>query len=195
MKKLKRILALSLSAVLLLALLCACGGGNDAKEKDVDLAAFYLTLTEKYQVPTTPEQDYPDELADSDDMWLDGPESREDRIKALEEQRDQLRQMSLDAYPGLADVNTKQRLVYVSMMSFSASEAVLVQVSDAADVDAVKNILQARIDAQLNGAMLYPMVAEAWENSARIVSNGTYVMLIVGEDCDAIVDEFNALFK
>ena len=188
----KKILALILSAALLLALLCACGGGSETK--DVDLTAFYATLSEKYQVPATPEQDYPDELADNDDLWLDGPESREDRIKNLEEQRDQLRQMSLDTYSGLSDIDTEQRLVYVSMMSFSASEAVLVQVSNAADVDAVKNILQARINAQLNGAMLYPMVAEAWENSSRIVSNGNYVMLIVSEDCDAIVNEFNALF-
>ena len=193
MKKVKRILALALSAVLLLALLAACNG-DSGETKEVDLADFYSTLTGKYQVPTTPEQDYPDELADSDDMWLDGPASREDRIKALEEQRDQLRQMSLAAYPGLSDIDAEQCLAYVSMMSFSASEAVLVQVKNAADVEKVKGILQARIDAQLNGAMLYPMVAEAWENSARIVSNGNYVMLIVGEDCDAIVSDFNALF-
>ena len=189
----KRILALSLSAVLLLGLLCACNGGGN--EKQVDLTEFYSTLTGKYQVPTTPEQDYPDDLADDDEMWLDGPASREDRIKALEEQRDQLRQMSLAAYPGLADIDTKQCLAYVSMMSFAASEAVLVQVNKASDVDAVKNILQARIDTQLNSGMLYPMVAEAWENSARIVSNGSYVMLIVGDDCDAVVAEFNALFN
>ena len=194
MKKMKRILALSLSAALLLALLCACTGGGKT-EKSVDLTAFYATLAEKYQVPTTPEQDYPDELADDDDLWLDGPDSREDRIKNLEEQRDQLRQMSLDSYPGLSDIAAEQCLVYVSMMSFSASEAVLVQVSDAADVDAVKDILQARIDTQLNGAMLYPMVAEVWQNSSRIVSNGSYVMLIVSEDCDAVVSEFNALFE
>ena len=189
----KRILALSLSAALLLALLCACSGGNQNQEP-VDLAAFYLGLTEKYQVPETPEQVYPDELANDDDMWLDGPESVEDRIKELEEQRNQVRQMGLDAYPGLSDITAEQCLVCVSMMSFSASEVALVQVSSAADVDAVKNILQARIDAQLNGAMLYPMVAEVWQNNARIVSNGSYVMLIVSEDCDAIVSEFNALF-
>ena len=201
----KRILALSLSAALLLALLCACGdpgaensdpaGGNTSgPASQVDLAAFYLTLADKYQVPETPEQTFPDELADNDEMWLDGPESREDRINELKEQRDQMREMGLGSYPGLSDIAAEQCLVYVSMMSFSASEVVLVQVKNASDVDAVKNILQARIDAQLNGAMLYPMVAEVWENSARIVSNGSYVMLIVSEDCDAIVNDFNALF-
>ena len=188
----KRILALSLSAALLLTLLCACTSGGETK--DVNLADFYTTLAGKYQVPETPEQAFPDEMADDDDMWLSGPESREDRINELKAQRDQMRDMGLAAYPGLSDIDTEQCLVYMSMMSFSASEAVLVQVKNASDVDAVKEILQARVDAQLNGAMLYPMVAEAWENSTRIVSNGNYVMLIVGEDCDAIVSDFNALF-
>ena len=193
MKKVKRILALSLSAVLLLALLGACTAGGETKE--VDLTDFYATLSGKYQVPETPEQAIPDTLADDDDMWLDGPESREDRIKELEEMRGQLRVMGLSAYPGLTDIAAEQCLVYAPMMSFSASEAVLVQVSNAADVDTVKNILQTRVDAQKNGGAWYPAAIEGWENNARIVSNGNYVMLIVSEDCDAIVNDFNALFN
>ena len=189
----KRIFALSLSAAILLAMLCACTGGDD-KTKDVDLAAFYLTLAEKYQVPETPEQAYPDELADDNDMWLDGPESREDRINQLKEMRDQMRDMNLAAYPGLADIAAEQCLVYAPQMSFSASEAALIQVSNASDVDAVKAILQTRVDTQKDGGAWYPAAVEGWENNARIVSNGSYVMLIVGEDCDAIVSEFNALF-
>ena len=192
MKNVKRILALSLSAALLLALLCACGG--DAKEKDVDLAAFYLTLTEKYAVPQTPEQAYPDDLVNDDDYFEPGTDM-EKRQEWLKEQRDDLRNLGLATYSDLSGIDTEQCLVYVGGISFSPSEAVLVQVSSKDDVNAVKDILQARIDAQLNGAMLYPMVAEAWENSARIVSNGSYVMLIVSEDCDAIVNDFNALFK
>ena len=188
----KKILALTLPAVLLLALLCACGGGETKK---VDLTDFYATLSEKYQVPATPEQDYPDELADNDDLWLDGPDSREDRIKALEERRDQLRQMSLDAYPGLAGISARQCLAYVSLMSFSGAELVLVQVSDKADADAVKSILQTRVDAQLDGGTWYEEAVKNWRDNARIVSNGSYVMLIVSEDCDAIVSEFNDLFK
>lgn len=184
MKTMKRILALSLSAVLLLALLCACGGGNDAKEKDVDLAAFYLTLTEKYSVPETPEQTYPDDAVSEDFTAED-----------LKQARESLRQLGLDAYPGLSDIDTKQCFAYVSMMSFNGAEAVLVQVSSASDVDAVKDILQARIDTQINGGAWYPEAIEGWQNNSRIVSNGTYVMLVVSEDCDAIVSEFNALFE
>ena len=216
MKKVKRILALSLSAALLLALLCACGDPGAQNSTDptnnpgssqgteptptpepptqVDLTAFYLTLTEKYQVPETPEQAYPDELADDDEMWAFGPDSREERLQSLEEQRNNLQAMALSGYPGLTDIATEQCLVYAPEMSFSASEAVLVQVSNASDVDAVKTILQARVDAQKDGGAWYPAAVEGWENNARIVSNGSYVMLIVGEDCDAIVNDFNALF-
>ena len=213
MKKVKRILALSLSAALLLALLCACGdpgaensdpvGGNTSGTTSsqepsngpvqVDLAAFYLTLTEKYGVPQTPEQAYPDELADDDEMWAFGPDTREERLQEVENMRSSLRDLGRTIYAGLSDIATEQCLTYVAEISFSASEAVLVQVSNAADVDAVKAILQARVDAQSEDTW-YPLAAEAWEDYSRIVSNGSYVMLIVGEDCDAVVAEFNALF-
>ena len=203
----KRILALSLSAVLLLALLCACGdpgsensdpsGANtsgvttqepsnpptEQPPAQVDLAAFYLGLTEKYAVCETPEQAYPDDAVNEDFTAED-----------LAAARESLRQLGLDSYPGLADIAAEQCLVYVSMMSFNGAESVLVQVKNASDVDAVKTILQTRIDAQKSGGAWYPAAVEGWEKNSRIVSNGNYVMLIVSEDCDAIVNDFNALF-
>ena len=75
----------------------------------------------------------------------------------------------------------------------------LVQVSDSKDVDAVKAIFQARID-YMTGAdggqpgAWYPGPTEMWQNSSRIASNGDYIMLIVHEKCDDIVNDFNALF-
>ena len=33
-----------------------------------------------------------------------------------------------------------------------------------------------------------------WENQSRIVTNGNYVMLVVSEDCEKVVEDFNALF-
>lgn len=188
----KRILALSLSAALLLALLCACGGSKS--QKSVDLASFYLGLTEKYGVCETPEQAYPDELA-NDDSYFEPGTDMEQRQEWLKEQRELLQDMALANYPGLSDIATEQCLVYTPMFSLSAAESVLIQVSNASDADAVKDILQARVDAQVNGGAFYPMAVEAWENNSRIVSNGSYIMLIVSEDCDSVVNEFNALFK
>ena len=191
----KRILALTLSVALLLALLCACAGAGGSETKEpVDLSAFYLSLTEKYAVCETPEQAYPDDIVNDDSYFEPGTEM-EQRQEWLKEQRDLLQEMALANYPGLSDIATEQCLAYAPMFSLSAAESVLVQVSNVSDVDTVKGILQARIDAQVNGGAFYPMAVEAWENNSRIGSNGNYIMLVVSDDCDAVVDEFNALFS
>ena len=98
-------------------------------------------------------------------------------------------------YAGLTGIATEQLVVYQCGMSPSpAGDVALVQVSDSADVDAVKAIFQARIDYMVEGGAWYPGPTEMWQNSSRIVSNGSYVMLVVNENCDAIVNDFNALF-
>ena len=191
----KRIFSLVLAAAMLTASLCACGGDSDGgQDKQVDLAAFYLGLTEKYAVCETPEQAYPDDMV-NDDSYFEPGTSMEQRREWLEEQREFLRNAALGNYPGLSDIDTRQCLMYAPMFSLSAAESVLVQVSNAADVETVKNILQARVDAQVQGGAFYPMAVETWENNSRIVSNGNYIMLVVSEDCDAVVNEFNALFS
>lgn len=102
-------------------------------------------------------------------------------------------------YPGLADIATKQQVIYTPMITAVVCEIALVEVADSADVEAVKAIFQNRIDYQVGtddvpGGAWYPMSIEGWRNSSRIVSNGNYVMLIAYEGCDSIVASFNALF-
>lgn len=102
--------------------------------------------------------------------------------------------MIKDVYPGLSDIKTNQCLPYINMMTMNSGEIALVEVADAGDVDTVKGIFQDRIDAQVAGGAWYPSAIEAWQNNSRVVSKGSYVMMVVHEDCDAIVNEFNALF-
>ena len=102
-------------------------------------------------------------------------------------------------YPGLSDLSPKQCVVQMAMISASAVEIALVEVADSADVDTVKGIFQSRIDYQVGdgespGGLLYPASVELWQNNARIVSNGNYVMLVVFENADGVADSFNALF-
>lgn len=97
-------------------------------------------------------------------------------------------------YAGLSGISTKQCLVCVPMMTSVVSEFVLIEVVDAADVDAVKAILQARVDVQAGGGAWYPDTVDGWKNNSRIVSNGNYIMMIVHRDCDSIVSDFDALF-
>ena len=106
----------------------------------------------------------------------------------------------LDAfYPGLTSIATKQCAVYMPMMSAVACEIALVEVENAADVQAVKDIFQARISYQVGdennpGGAWYPASIEGWKNNSRIVANGNCVMMIAFSECDTFVSEFNALF-
>lgn len=102
-------------------------------------------------------------------------------------------------YAGLESIAANQKLVYLNMMSMNMGELVLVEVKNSADVAAVKAILQARIDYMVGdgngpGGAWYPEPTEEWTNNSRVVSVGNYVMMVVDDDCDAIVSEFKALF-
>lgn len=132
----------------------------------VDLAAFYASVTSQYEFGFL-------ELASKD--LLDG------------------------LYPGLSGIGAEQRLVYIIQMSMNNGEVGLVQVKNSADVAAVKAIFQARInymvgDEENKPGAWYPGPTEQWRNNSRVVSNGNYVMMVVHENCDAIVSQFNALF-
>ena len=97
-------------------------------------------------------------------------------------------------YPGLTDIATEQCLVYATMMSMNMGELVLVQVKDSKDVDAVKAILQTRIDNMANGGAWYPEPTRVWSECSKVVSNGNYIMMVVNDNYQSIVNDFNALF-
>ncbi|MEG1593885.1 MAG: DUF4358 domain-containing protein [Oscillibacter sp.] len=102
-------------------------------------------------------------------------------------------------YAGLSDIPTKQSMAYLAMISAVAAEVALVEVENAADVQKVKDIFQARIDYQVGtetnpGGAWYGATIESWKNNSAIVANGNCVMLVVSEEKDAAVEAFNALF-
>lgn len=74
-------------------------------------------------------------------------------------------------YPGLSEIETSQRIVATAAITSVAAELALVEVANAEDVPAVEAIFQ-----------------------ARIVSNGSCVMLAVWENADDVAEQFNALF-
>lgn len=103
-------------------------------------------------------------------------------------------------YPGLSAIATKQRTIYGTMISAAVGEIALVEVSRAADVQKVKDIFQARIDAQVGtddepGGAWYPASIEGWKTGSRIVSKGNYVMMVAFPSAaDQIVADFNQQF-
>ncbi len=102
--------------------------------------------------------------------------------------------MHNDMYPGIVDIPTKQLVIYQPMMGAVVCEIALAEVTNAADVEAVKAIFQARIDAQVAGGAWYPASIEGWQNNSRIVTHGNYVMMVAWELCDDAVAAFNDLF-
>ena len=150
----------------------SAGGGTSGEtaedeKQDVDLAAFY------------------DKVAAGNENFP--------ALMALEQE-------TLDAlYPGLSGIATNQCLAYTAMISATVGELALIEVESADDVQAVKDIFQARIDYQVGddtnpGGACYPATIEGWKNQSAIVSNGNYVMLVVTEQKDAVIEAFNALF-
>ena len=141
--------------------------GGSSSSASVDLQAFFDTINADYEMPFMMEMD----------------------------------SAALDSYfPGLTGISAQQLVAYQCALSPSpAGDVVLVQLTNSSDVNTVKELLQDRID-YMTGAdggqpgAWYPGPTEMWLNSSRIVSNGSYVMLVVNENCDAIVDAFNALF-
>ena len=170
----KRILSMALAAALLLAALSACGPKEpQAQNKQVNLADFAQSVQEKHEFSSL-------ERADPKD-----PEMGELFQNALD-----------NFYPGLTAMELEQMEVYMAMISFSGGELALVQAKDAGDAAKVKEIFQARLDSKTTeGPNNYPEELEMWQKYGKVVDNGSYVMLVNHPDSEAIVSEFNNLFK
>lgn len=164
----KRLIALCAAAVLCLSLLSACGG-KPAEEKKVDLAAFAQTLKEQHEFA-----DFVERLDVSDEFGAT---------------------MLEGSYPALKGMDLEQLEIYLSMISFSTGEFALAQAKSTEDAAKVKEAFEARIATMTEEGMQYPETVELWSKSARVAANGTYVMLVCHADADAIVSEFEALFK
>ena len=167
----KKIMSLTLAAALLIAGLTACAGGKEHKQ--VDLAAFAKSLQEKYEF-----------AAYLSEMTPDYEYFEEDVDRTL---------------PGLLDMDLEQRVLLMTMININNGEIDLIQAKDAGDAAKAAEILQARVDymagdGETPGGAWYPGPTELWLNHAQVVTHGNYVMLVVGEECNQIVEEFNALF-
>ena len=170
-----RMFALCALMALCLSLLSACGpnGEGGQEDKKVDLAAFAKTVQEEHAFSSL-------ERADPADAEMG-----------------ELFQNALDNYyPGLTGLELEQMEIYLSMISFSGGELAMVQAKNAEDANKVKEIFQNRITTKsTDGPGNYPEEVEMWKKSAKVVDNGSYVMLVNHPDSEAIAGEFEALFK
>lgn len=169
----KRILCAAFAAVLCLSLLPACTGTTP--QKQVDLAAFAQSLTEKYEFAAY--------------------------LGELDPDADEYARQSIEQYlPGLLDMDLEQRVIYMSMMRLNNGEFSIVQTKNEQDAEKVKELFQNRVDYMVGdgespGGAWYPGSTELWANCSRVEINGNYVLMVVAQECDEIVSQFNALFE
>lgn len=88
-------------------------------------------------------------------------------------------------YPGLEKIQLKQQAFYMPPVATAPCEIVMAEVENAADVQTVKDIFQARID---KGAAdtTYPESAEGWQKLAQVQSSGNFVCMIVLPETNVI---------
>lgn len=168
----KKVLSLTLAAMLMLAALPACSSSSGGQDQ-VDLSAFAKTLQEKYEFASYLMEMTPDYEYYQDDMER--------------------------TLPGLLEMDLEQRVILMTLISINQGEIDLVQAKNAGDAAKVAEMFQARIDymagdGESPGGAWYPGPTELWLNQSQVVTRGNYVMLVVGDDCQQIVEDFNALF-
>jgi hypothetical protein len=139
----------------------------------VDLSAFAKSLQEKYEFASY-----------LTEMTPEYPYYEQDMANNL---------------PGLLDMDLEQMVIYMTMITLNNGEFSMVQAKSPQDAAKAAEIFQARIDymagdGESPGGAFYPGPTELWLNSARVVTQGNYVLMVVGEECEQIVEDFNALF-
>lgn len=98
-------------------------------------------------------------------------------------------------YPGLSELPTKQLIVQVPAMSSDVNEIVLFQGETEEDGEKAAEILQARIDSQVDGGAWYPETLESWK-SAKVLREGAYAALIAsGAHQEALEEQFTLQFQ
>lgn len=97
-------------------------------------------------------------------------------------------------YPGLRELNTVQRVVYMPRITGVVSEYAFLRCADAETAAKAAELLRQRVDAQSEGGAWYPEAMENWAR-ARVLTKGSYVaMIAAGEETEAIAADFEKLF-
>lgn len=166
----KKFWMIAASAVMMVCLLCACGGQkkDETVNKNVDLNEMFTELDKTYQ--------WGDSLMDLEGEMLDA------------------------FYPGLSDLKPKQIVAKSPWIAQQVEEFVFVEMENEADADKAEEIMNGRITYQVGddttpGGAWYPESIEQWK-TAEVVRNGNYVALVAsGTVQKEVVDVFNKSFQ
>ena len=145
----KKLLLIVLSLAMIGSLF-ACGGKDKGPEPGTPVSSFY------------------------DAILAAQPEGAEDLI--FFEESDPALINSF--YPGLDGIELSQQAFYMPPIATHPCEIVLVEVKDAANVQAAVDIFQARIDLGADNTT-YPESAAGWQLYAQVQYSGNFVCMIV----------------
>lgn len=146
----KKASALLLALVMMVSI-CGCGNKKEAAPAPgTDLSIFYQAILDA-------------QPADAEELIL-FEEFNPDLIASF--------------YPGLESIALNQQAFYMPPIATHPCEIVLVEVTNSADVQAVADIFQARIDLGSDNSN-YPESAAGWKQFAQVQQSGNFVCMIV----------------
>ena len=146
----KKASALLLALVMMVSI-CGCGNEKEAAPAPgTDLSIFYQAILDA-------------QPADAEELIL-FEEFNPDLIASF--------------YPGLESIALNQQAFYMPPIATHPCEIVLVEVTNSADVQAVADIFQARIDLGSDNSN-YPESAAGWKQFAQVQQSGNFVCMIV----------------
>lgn len=140
-----------LLALVMMASICGCGNKKEAAPAPgTDLSIFYQAILDA-------------QPADAEELIL-FEEFNPDLIASF--------------YPGLDQIALSQQAFYMPPIATHPCEIVLVEVTNSADVQAVADIFQTRIDLGSDNSN-YPESAAGWMQFAQVQQSGNFVCMIV----------------
>lgn len=178
----KKIAVLTLALILALGCLAGCSkdpAANESKAPDASTAAPDASTAAPAESTAAPaavslnlEEVYNNLISGcAEDVVL---------LPAADEELDSF-------YPGLNDIEFKQKVAYMAPVTGAAFEVVMVEVANPDDVAKVQGIFEARIKEGAEGDYCDPTQNGYWLNEAKVHVLGNYVgMIVLAKDVTGI---------
>ena len=163
----KKIIVLTLALILALGCLVGCAkepASNETKTPDASTAAPVESTAAPAAAELNLEEVYNNLISGAtEDVVL---------LPAADEELDSF-------YPGLNDIEFKQKVAYMAPVTGAAFEVILVEVANPDDVAKVQGIFEVRIKEGAEGDYCDPTQNGYWQNEARVHVLGNYVGMVV----------------
>lgn len=178
----KKIAVLTLALILVIGCLAGCSkdpAANESKAPDASTAAPVESTAAPAESTAAPAADSLN-LEEVYNNLISGCAEDVVLLPAADEELDSF-------YPGLNDIEFKQKVAYMAPVTGAAFEVVMVEVANPDDVDKVQGIFEARIKEGAEGDYCDPTQNGYWLNEAKVHVLGNYVgMIVLAKDVTGI---------